>query len=556
MTDVYSLTRVEPVSRGGDPGDGLAATIHDPLWTLARQRQFGELTGEDAGTPVQATFTQVERKFDGWQPEGGAVLPYSPTEDVVEALVAGEAAGPSHSVQDRIDAGRVLAASVTPAVNALLIARFPIAATGPTSTAPIQRMASRAALVFADGLAVAAAFAASAGASDAAVGAALGIPAADVAAVRDELQIFSRWCRVTFGTGPNSWIPERLERRFGLATGGAEVLKAPAHSGERVDWSDFDFVATRNGQPNAQPGGEQDAPPVSRSRIPIVIQFPGMPGDRFWEFEDAKLAFARIDASTTDLGRLALVEFSTVYGNDWFQFPIPASFGSTQTVGNLVIRDTFGTHELIAPAVEADWAIYRPTGAPVVSPTLYMPAVTVSPLTGPTTEEVAFARDEMANFVWALERIVTDAAGERHDVPAEYARDAPAPAAIPTDADLLYRLMTEVPPHWIPFIPVHTGADSRQVGLVEAVLPRPDSFGDMVVSAPRSSIVQELQGVVLPEEEVPSAGVVVRRRWFLARSADGGRHAWASRSVVSGRGEASSGLKFDFADHVGTGPVG
>jgi hypothetical protein len=551
MTSVYSMTRVEPVSRGGDPGDGLAATIHDPLWTLARQRQFGELTGEDAGTPVQTTFTQSERMFDGWRPEGGAVLPYSPAGDVVEALVAGEAAGPSHSVQDSIDAGRVLAASVPPAVNGLLLKRFPIA-----SDDPSNRLAARATLVFADGLAVAAAFSAAAGASDAAVGAALGIPTGDVTPIRGAFKTFSRWCGVTFGTGPNSWIPERLERRFGLATGGTEVLTAPAHSGERVDWSDFDFVAAPAVQPDEQFLQQPAAQPVLRSRIPIVIQFPGMPRDRFWEFEDAKLALARIDASTTDLGRLALVEFSTVYGNDWFQFPIPASFGSTQTVGNLVVRDTFGTHEFIAPAAEGDWAIYRPTGAPIASPTLYMPAVTVSPLTGPTTEEVAFARDEMANFVWALERIVTDSEGERHDLPSEYARDAPAPSAIPTDADLLYRLMTEVPPHWIPFIPVHTGADSRQVGLVEAVLPRPDSFGDLIVSAPRSSIVRELQNVVLPEEEVPASGVVVRRRWFLARSADGARHAWASRSVISGRGEASSGLKFDFADHVGTGPVG
>jgi hypothetical protein len=550
MTDVYSLTRVEPVSRGGDPGDGLAATIHDPLWTLARQRQFGELTGEDAGTPVQTTFTQVEQMFDGWRPEGGAVLPYSPAGDVVEALVAGEAAGPSHSVQDRIDAGRVLAASVPPAVNGLLLKRFAIA-----SADPSNRIAARAALVFADGLAVAAAFSA-ASATDAAVGAALGIATGDVAPIRGALATFSHWCRVTFGTGPNSWIPERLERRFGLATGGAEILAAPSHSGERVDWSDFDFVAAPAVHADRQLAPQPAAQAVSRSRVPIVIQFPGMPRDRFWEFEDAKLALARMDASTTDLGRLALVEFSTVYGNDWFQFPIPVSFGSTQTIGNLVVRDTFGTHELIAPAAEGDWAMYRPAGSPIASPTLYMPAVTVSALTGPTTEEVAFARDDIAGLVWAVERIVTDSEGEQHDLPSEYARDAPAPAAIPTDADLLYRLMTDVPPHWIPFIPVHTGTDSRQVGLVEAVLPRPDSFGDLVVSAPRSSIVQELQNVVFPEEEVPASGVVVRRRWFLARSADGVRHAWASRSVIAGRGEASSGLKFDFADHVGTGPVG
>jgi hypothetical protein len=53
--------------------------------------------------------------------------------------------------------------------------------------------------------------------------------------------------------------------------------------------------------------------------------------------------------------------------------------------------------------------------------------------------------------------------------------------------------------------------------------------------------------LVLPEEEVPAAGVIVRRRWFLARSADGGRHAWAARSAASGRGEGSSGLRFDVA---------
>ena len=72
MTTVYSFTRVEPVSRGGDPGRGLAATVQDPFWMLARQRQFGELTGEDAGSPVQVAFVQTEARFDGWKPERGA----------------------------------------------------------------------------------------------------------------------------------------------------------------------------------------------------------------------------------------------------------------------------------------------------------------------------------------------------------------------------------------------------------------------------------------------------------------------------------------------------
>src|SRR4029079_17220612 len=53
---VSAVPRVEPISREGDPGRGLAAPVHDPLWGLARQRQFGELAGEDSGSPVQTAL--------------------------------------------------------------------------------------------------------------------------------------------------------------------------------------------------------------------------------------------------------------------------------------------------------------------------------------------------------------------------------------------------------------------------------------------------------------------------------------------------------------------
>jgi hypothetical protein len=537
MTTVYSFTRVEPVCRGGDPGQGLAATVQDPFWMLARQRQFGELTGEDAGSPVQVAFLQTETRLDGWKPEDGAVLPYSPASDVVEALVAGEAAGPAHSTLDRMQAGRALAAAVPTSVGAALRAAFPLPVT-PDS----PRILVRAADVFPDGLAVAAAVAAAADATDAEFSDALKLPAADATAARADLIAFAQWCGITFGTGPNSWFPERLERRFELAAGGTALLRAPGHAGEKVDWSDFDFIA--NADASTGTG-------AARKRVPTTIRFPGMPRDRFWEFEDAKLALSRVDAATNDLGRLALVEFSTVYGNDWFTFPIPVTYGSMQTVSDLVVRDTFGTHELIAPAADAQWALYRPAGSSIQAPSLAVPAVTVGALAGDVVEEVRFLRDEMANLVWGVEQIVTDAEGDLHDLPDEYVRALVPASAIPRDADVAYRLMTEVPDHWVPFIPVHIDGGSRQVGLVEAVLPRPDSLGDLVTSSPRSSVLQELRGKVLPEEEVPSAGIVVRRRWFLARSADGGRHAWAARFVSTGRGEGASGLRFDVAEPAG-----
>jgi len=536
MIKVYSLTRVEPVSRGGDPGRGLAATVQDPFWMLARQRQFGELTGEDAGSPVQVAFVEQQVALDGWKTLDGEAQAYSPRSDVLEALVAGEAAGPAHSSLDRLEAGRALASAVPKIVYSRLRRKFPLSL---ADDAP--RILLRAASVFADGLAVASTILAATGASDAELADALGISLSQAKKTRKDLEGFGKWASVTFGTGPDSWFAERLERRFELMAGDNPVLKAAAHNRERVDWHDFDSAA----DPDWTAGSSK-----AHRRVPTIIEFPGQPRNRFWEFEDATLALARIDAATTDLGRLALVEFSTIYGNDWFSFPIPVTYGSLVSLKDLVVRDTFGTHELISPAADASWTMYRPTGSSVTDAVLALPSVTAAPLAGTVVEQVRFLRDEMANLVWGVEQIVTDADGRLRNVTDEYMREPVESEPPQSNAAVAYRLITDVPNHWVPFIPVQLNEDKRQVGLVEALLPRPGSMGDVEIPEPRSSILQELKGQVLAEEEVPSAGIVVRRRWFLARSADGGRHAWAARSVTTGRGEGASGLRFDVAESV------
>ena len=318
MTTVYSFTRLEPVSRGGDPGRGLRPRSQDPFWMLARQRQFGELTGEDTGSPVQVAFVQTEARFDGWKPESGAVLPdVSGRAEVVEALVAGEAAGPAHSTLDRLQAGRALAAAMSTSVGATLRTAFPL------QVAPDSpRILARAAARFADGLAVAAAFAGAADGTDAALGAALKLPTTDAKAARADLGEFARWCAITFGTGPTAGFPSGSSAASRLAVKGTSVLGAPGHTRERVDWYDFDFVVADTGANVIGTGTI-----AARKRVPTTIQFPGQPRNRFWEFEEATLALSRIDATTSDLGRLALVEFSTIYGNDWFTFPIPVTYG-------------------------------------------------------------------------------------------------------------------------------------------------------------------------------------------------------------------------------------
>ena len=51
--------------------------------------------------------------------------------------------------------------------------------------------------------------------------------------------------------------------------------------------------------------------------------------------------------------------------------------------------------------------------------------------------------------------------------------------------------------------------------------------------------------LLLPEEEVPREGAVVRRAYQAARSADGRLHVWIGHRNAVGRGEGSSGLRFD-----------
>jgi hypothetical protein len=49
----------------------------------------------------------------------------------------------------------------------------------------------------------------------------------------------------------------------------------------------------------------------------------------------------------------------------------------------------------------------------------------------------------------------------------------------------------------------------------------------------------------LYEEEVPRAGARVRRAYRLARWTDGSTHLWLGTLKSTGRGEGSSGLRFD-----------
>ncbi len=121
-------------------------------------------------------------------------------------------------------------------------------------------------------------------------------------------------------------------------------------------------------------------------------------------------------------------------------------------------------------------------GAPDVAGGLVLLPTSPAVLQGEPLEQVVLIRDEMANMVWGVERVVplADGGGVRgveaaRETRAAYQRllaGTTPPAAPPPAAPIRYQAMTSVPENWIPFVPAHVDGDNRETQLQRAAMPR------------------------------------------------------------------------------------
>jgi hypothetical protein len=543
--------RLEPRVRGTDPGVGLSASVHDPLWFLGRQWQMGELLGEDAAFPVAVRVETAEHPLSRFRAGGGSPVDYDPSTIPLEAVVEREPPPPP-TLRQRLDAWTRLVSLLTAASLTARIAPLATAHPLPDPAAPSDvadaRLRLLAGSAAGDGLAVAAALREDAG----------GLPAALVAG-------FLAWvdAQTPAGSG-DSWITDRLEYRFSVSASsetGEVVMAAPSYLGGRLDWYDVDLDPDPT-HTLTTPTSEVTASVVHL--LPTRVSFPGMPAERFWEFEDAAVDLGAISAAAEDLGRLVTVEFATVFGNDWWSVPVPAHFGSLVGLRSLVVRDSFGENILIsdtntaaASRATAPWRMFKLTnselaaGAGPTADALLLAPVVAGALDGDAIEEIVLLRDEMANLAWAVERIVEGADARPRNRSIEYGSrlTAAPPPAIESPADLVYVLQTTVPEHWIPLVPVRDPAN-RSVS--EAIVLQRGSLltndGTMrPITAQGVLLEPDVSPWYFHEEEVPRAGLRVQRVPSIARWIDGTPFAWVSRRVSSGQGEGSSGLQFDIA---------
>jgi hypothetical protein len=580
MPSITSWMRLEPRSRNAEMTTSLQARIYDPLWLLARQWQLGEFQGEDNGSPVMARWRAEAGRLTRFH--SGAIAPntrvdaprYDGRRMPLETLVEREAvrhAGTGDAKSEKLrlaaEAGqhflRLLGQQpLSQSYRDLFKSRFPFppltaeqrAALDPGSLSFLEVVGPR----VPDGRRLYAALRSQPG-GRVKLPVDLPVAQADVAEVEKAAQGWIEWCDAFFSEpagGDSSWSAERMEYAFSVGTRlaeGEQVLTAQEYYEGHLDWYAFDANAA------VTLGGTADdaLSEVTRTAIPAPVSFRGMPAARFWEFEDAQVDFGAVDAGPTDLTRMLLVEFALTYGNDWFVIPIELEVGSLYRTRSLVITDTFGVRTLVKPASElaaphSRWRMFQHSyqrGSGIKTPVpnlLFLPPSLIKGLESRPIEEVLFLRDEMANLAWAVERLVESPAEQPLNRFETYLdqkrrRGPEAPPAPETEGGpLRYRLTTEVPDYWVPLMPVRTENGLR---LRRGAVLRTDGSRETVHAMGR--ILESGQELALHEEEVPREGIRVTCHYEATRWIDGSTHLWIGRRKRIGRGEGSSGLRFD-----------
>lgn len=569
-----SQIRLELSTTNPDLQDGLQARLHDPLWLLARQWQFGEFNGADAGSPAAAQVvvdtTTLSRYQPGPQSAGHPSRPYTPEALALETLVESEPVGTGIRPNWKLaaEAGnhllRLLQQNNAGQTRALWLNSAYVLA-GPTPEQ--ERTLDAASLQFMqvmsrrtiDGLRLAAhlrPLQARNGLTELFQETPFEqIATADRPKVIAALTAWLTWADTFFQqtAPPAAWMPERMEYAFavsGKTASGEVVLAAPEYLEGRLDW--FSFVSS----PGQTLGATANGSSVSTAFLPAPVTFRGMPSARFWEFEDGAVNFAQVEAAPQDLARLLLVKFALEYSNDWFVLPLELAVGTLCQIRALVVTNTFGERMMIPHTSQVDganspWRMFNLTRD--TQQLYFLPPVLGPGLESPPVEEVLFLRDEMANVAWGVEKIVESAAGrplDRYEAYQETRRrleEANPPQTPEGDQTqpLPYRLGTTVPDYWIPLLPV---TDGTSLKLKRGAIPDFNAGERPRLIEPMGRILEPGRELLLQEEEVPREGARVTRTYQYARWIDGSTHLWVGRRKEPGRGEGSSGLQFDVAE--------
>lgn len=588
--------RLEGRPRKDDFERALKAEIRDPLWMLTKQWQMGEFEMDDAGSPAGAKVHIATTMLNKYKPGNHISRAYDSKLAPLEAMVEQQAVPFTienekvFSLDIRIMMGRrwikmLKKKGISEEAHFLTNGYAVGAPNDPNNKDDAYILAhpetwqdfAAAAGRKVDGYKI---YKAITNGNN--MGAGTGVEAQINALAAD----FKVWVEQFFmqpGNNESAWQPSRLEYQFACSApetsngiNNERIYQAEEYYSGRLDW--FNFSLTESNDVDMSVEGNIDnnlQDSITGSFIPSNIDFGGMPNTRWWTFENSKTYIGDIKPGTHEIGKLLFAEFVLLYANDWFIVPQEVKGGTISNVRGLVVTNVFGERTWINPTGKGPdddwmrWTMYtiskkgkdmkNADNSLLILPTV--PKIQE----GKPIEQFVMLRDEIANMVWAIETDISTPLGRKNKA-AEAARElvtfynrlANAVEDNSTDkstAPIRYKIMSSVPENWIPFIPVHVDNNKREIQLQRAAMPRITpgrEVEDTERIRPRTLLLREGLDQAVPtayyihEEEIPRAGIKVNRSYQRTRWYNGKTYLWLGIHKTTGRGEGSSGLRFDY----------
>lgn len=581
--------RLEPRPRKVDFTQALGVTTADALWMLTRQWQFGEFTGEDAASGIKAAvtagFTPVSRiSIDGQVEAFNKSLP-------LEAQIEAEPVPFDWRTNLQVSAywkKLLKKAGVPQAVFQHFIHFFPMTKLlGNWDEADVQGdrklrnqfdfLETKAldSALFIKELDLKSGNAAEVLKNHLNYPLLLTTEQSEIdtyqSSLADAGKLLQDWFNSLYCmpkiTGKSAWNSSRLEYRFDLAAPDLEAnrpriaLRSSEYYQGQPDWFAFerdDAVPPTNPlvKKDLMNGEQTTVETKSIELLSAITDYPGMPTARWWEFENNVINFGKIDANTSDLTTIVMAEFGFLHSKDWRVVPFNVKFGSISKIQHIVVTDSFGFNISINAPNADDWHFIgltqqKSNGTYTADPSLFFPPLAYKTQEGRPIEHVLFARDEMANMVWAIEKTVPGFVGVGTDAYQAFLRRKstfPTKSEIEHDATYKYQLMSDVPENWVPFIPAKIPGSQSEIRLLRGKTIKSydlQNSTDHFVK-PRGKFLTEVPfPYFIFEEEVPREGIQVYRNFRRTRWINGKVVCWLGRKKNAGRGEGSSGLVFD-----------
>jgi hypothetical protein len=335
--------RVRPDGHGGFLDEALAATVADPLFLLARQWQLAEFQGEDGGSPIASRLTVEKAPISRFRPGDDGDPVTLPTGHPLEFVVE-HGADPGLTLRDRARGGlhflTILGEVRDGVIDAVLkkcALDDPEAVKVHERDAPGLALQRLLVLRAPDAVQLAEHLRTGWQPSD--------LDQSETQAFQEASQRWLTWFAAEHpASGASCWVTERLEHRFSLGAAFPDeqvVLTAPEFGGGRIETYHLDADLRPERTLGAVPTATE---PVTQTKLATRVSYPGMPADRWWEFEDDTVNLGAISAGPADLARLLLISFANVYGNDWWSVPVDLKVGSVYRIKSegLTVTDTFG----------------------------------------------------------------------------------------------------------------------------------------------------------------------------------------------------------------------